>query len=152
MAQFFAFSRKSVFANLISPATDFLGFFIFAFPMQNSNFPYILFPLKNAISGVWAEALCYSELESMNMFFWHVIRHWQICGHEMTIFHDNHCYSPPYWLVGLSVCPPFGSCRQLNFMIRDFIIWWGNFFYATTSACWGLSAQTEKSVYNKTSQ
>ena len=46
MAQFFAFLRKSVFAHMISPATDFLGFFIFAFSMQNINFPYILFPLK----------------------------------------------------------------------------------------------------------
>ena len=43
---FFAFPRKSVFAHLNSPATDFLGFFIFAFSMQNSNFPYISFPLK----------------------------------------------------------------------------------------------------------
>ena len=46
MAQFFAFLRKSVFAHMIFPETDFLGFFIFAFSMQNINFPYILFPLK----------------------------------------------------------------------------------------------------------
>ena len=46
MAQFFAFSRISVFAHVISPATDILGFFIFAFSMQNFNFPYIWFPLK----------------------------------------------------------------------------------------------------------
>ena len=49
MAQFFAFLRKSVFAHMISPATDFLGFFIFAFSMQNINFPYILFPLKKML-------------------------------------------------------------------------------------------------------
>ena len=49
MAQFFAFLRKSVFAHMISPATDFLSFFIFAFSMQNINFPYILFPLKKML-------------------------------------------------------------------------------------------------------
>ena len=69
MAQFFEFPRISVFAHLISPATDILGFFIFAFSMQNSNFPYDWFPLKNAISGVRAEAIYYSVLGSIKMFF-----------------------------------------------------------------------------------
>ena len=92
MAQFFAFSRISVFAHVISPATDILGFFIFAFSMQNFNFPYISFPLKkNAISGVWAVALYYSISRSIKMFFWHTIWHGKVNGHEMTIFHNYYC-------------------------------------------------------------